>query len=90
MGTEFALPGREHSKNSKTVAGKLWLHTFTFTLTHIYTQELSGRIDPWAWLQVQETNTGPREDNSSSYFLSGLLDKRHVPCAPHFSGVEAS
>lgn len=37
-----------------------------FTYIHLYTRELSGMTDPWAWLQVQESLTGTGKGNLRS------------------------
>lgn len=58
-------------------------------LIHIYTCKLSGRTGPGTQLQVQETETGTRENNSTSQFLSGLWTKGMCPVS-HISEVERS
>ena len=57
--------------------------------THTHARELSGRTGPGTQLQVQETETGTRENNSTSQFLPGLWTKGMCPVS-HISEVELS
>ena len=85
------LTGRAHSK-SKTFGSKQWLGSYGCTHTHLHTYARVNFLEELVLglsYTVQETETGTRENNSTSQFLPGLWTKGMCPVS-HISEVELS